>query len=582
MFDIIIEGAKVIDGSGGSPYSADIGIKGDRIEAIGNFSENGAKDRIRAHGKTVCPGFIDVHSHADLTYFRPDHSTLLEPLVRQGITTFVGGNCGMALAPLTKENWEGQKTYLEVFTQMEFEKDVRWSDMASFLDYLEKDGIVMNTAMLAPHGMIRISALDLSRALASPEQLSDMQNILAECLEGGAIGLSTGLQYFPGSCSDTRELVELGKVLKKYDGIFVSHMRSYTKSTLPNAIEEVVTVARENQIKAQISHIYTVPWFGRAHVQVMNALRFLANHSDVAVKVFPESLLLSGASNTLKIIDEHRKSGLDIGADLTPVTGGFTHLLAFYPPWALEGTREDVMERLADSALRAQMKKDIEEGEPRWDHRGRNDWSLNIIKLLGWSSVQIMAVHSEKNRKYEGRRFVDIAREEGRDPFDVMCDLLLEEEGRVLVIASLGRPDDELTEKMKIIPALLDSSISIVTDAVLLGVGKPSFLFYGCFPKIVGRYVYDMKVISLEEAIKRFTSLPAAQLNIRDRGLIKEGYYADMLIIEPESFRTKATFDDPKHFPQGLEMVMINGKIVLKDGKYDPQIKPGKVLRRQG
>jgi len=227
MFDLIIENASVVDGSGEEPFTADIGIAGDRIEEIGDLTGVEAAARLDASGKTVCPGFIDVHSHADLALFREDHAEILSPLVRQGITTYVGGNCGMALAPITEEHKDGLQMYLEVFTQMDFEKSVRWDSMASFMDMMDAEGMLLNCAMLAPHGMMRISACGLETRLATGDEVARMRRSLEESLEAGAFGLSTGLQYFPGNQSDTEELVELGKSVAKYGGIFTSHLRSY-------------------------------------------------------------------------------------------------------------------------------------------------------------------------------------------------------------------------------------------------------------------------------------------------------------------------------------------------------------------
>jgi N-acyl-D-amino-acid deacylase len=576
--DYILEDALVVDGSGGLPYQADVGIKGETIQALGDLRQVEAARRVDASGKVVCPGFIDVHSHADLTLFREDQADLLAPLVRQGITTFVGGNCGMALSPITRENIEGIRTYLEIFTQMDFDHDIHWDSTAGFMEYVEAKGLLLNAALLAPHGVMRISAAGLSDRLCRPEEIALMQRLLKECMEAGAFGLSTGLQYFPGNQSDTAELVELASVLKPYEGIFTSHLRSYTSTTLGRAIEEVAEVARANDIRGQVSHIFSVPWFGPAHRPALAGLKWLANHADLALRLVPRPLLDMEMNRILADLEKARTRGARMGMDVMPTTAGFTHLLAFFPPWALAGDREAVTKRIMDPAVRREMLADIEQGKPTWPHRGKNDWSLNIIRQLGWDAVTVMAVHSEKNKHMEGRTFVEIGADQGKHPFDAMCDLLLEEDARVLVFESLTEPDDAFTEHYTF-PALRDPQTMVSTDTILLGMGKPSYLFYGCYPKFIHRYVYEKGLLDLPGAVARCTSLPAAYFDIAWRGQVKEGYFADLLLLDVEDFRTEAVFRRPDVYPQGLEMVFINGRMAVENGEVVPGALAGRMLR---
>ena len=579
MFDVIIDNAEVLDGSGQESYRADIGIKGEKIEKIGNLATAKAKKRVDAAGRTVCPGFIDVHSHADLAFFKQDHAAVLSPLVHQGITTFVGGNCGMALAPITREHNAGQRMYLEVFTQMDFDQDVQWTDMGSFLDHMDKKGVPLNCAPLAPHGMMRISACGLETRLARPDERAQMGRLLEECMEAGCFGMSTGLQYFPGNQSDTEELVELGAVLSKYSGIYTSHLRSYTASTLNQAIGEVAEISSRNEIRGQVSHIFSLPWLGRIHAPALKVLKWLVKHDEVAHRTIPNFLITAEMSKILKDLDKCRAQGAQIAMDVMPTTAGFTHLMAFFPSWALAGGREDIIARISDKTIREEMRKDIDEGVPAWPHRGKNDWSLNIMRQMGWDAVTVMAVHSEENKCLEGRRFVDIAEEQGKHPFDVMCDLLIEEDGRVLVFESMGEPDDYFTEKYTF-PALQDPQTMVSTDTILLGIGKPSYLFYGCYPKFIGRYVNEKKLVDLPSAIARCTSLPADWFGIKGRGRVEEGYYADLLLMRPDDFKTEAVFRNPEIHPEGLDMVIINGKVALDGVEYKVEELPGKMLRR--
>lgn len=579
MFDLILENATVVDGTGGQPYQADVGIGKGLIEALGDLEGSEAARRIDAGGRTVCPGFIDVHSHADLTMFREDATELLRPLVRQGITTFVGGNCGMALAPVSDENREGLKTYLEIFTQMDFDTAIRWKSMGEFMERVEEKSLLLNMALLVPHGMLRISALGLEDRPADAGAMGMMRRQLEESMQAGAFGLSTGLQYFPGLFSDTEELVKLSEPLSRYGGIFTSHLRSYTSTTLGRAIDEVGEVSRANGIRGQVSHIFSIPWTGPVHPLALRALKWMCRHPETTLKLAPHFALDASMNVVLKRLEKNREAGADIAMDIMPTTAGFTHLLAFFPPWVLTGDRRKVVERISDPGTRREILRDIEKGRPAWPHSGRNDWSLNIMRQMGWDAVTVMAVHSEKNRHLEGRLFTDIAEERGMHPFDVMCDLLIEEEGQVLVFESMSEPDDAFTERYTF-PALQDPGTMITTDTLLMGVGKPSYLFYGCYPKFFGRYVNDMKLLDLPEAVRRCTSLPADFFGIKGRGLVREGYRADLLVMDAEGFRTEAVFREPERFPTGLDTVIINGVPVVEGGEVVPGRLAGSMLRK--
>ncbi len=569
----------VIDGTGREPYRADVGVSGGVIEKIGDLGESEAARRIEVQGRVVCPGFVDVHSHADLSMFREDAAELLQPLVRQGITTFVGGNCGMSLAPITDENCDGLKTYLEVFTQMDFDAAISWKSMGEFMEHVDDKGLLLNMALLVPHGMLRISALGLEDRPADTGAMEMMKWLLEESMEAGAFGLSTGLQYFPGLFSDTAELVELAEPLPRYGGIFTSHLRSYTSTTLGKAIDEVGEVARANGIRGQVSHMFSVPWAGPVHSIALKGVKWMCNHPDLALRITPGFALDMSMNVVLKQLEGNRKAGADIAMDLMPTTSGFTHLLAFFPPWALVGGREKVLARISDPELRKEMLRDIEKGKPTWPHSGKNDWSLNLIRQMGWDALTVMAVHGERNKHLEGRRFIDIAEEQGKHPFDVMCDLLIEEDGKVLAFESMSEPDDAFSERYTF-PAIQDPHTMISTDTILMGMGKPLYLFYGCYPKFIGRYVNEKKMVELPEAVRRLTSLPAQFFGIEKRGMVKEGYYADLLLMDPGAFSTEACFRDPERYPEGLDTVIINGTMVVEGGEPVPGALAGRMLRK--
>lgn len=576
MPDCIIKNGTVITGTGDKGFAADVAITGDRIEAIEpRIAANGSLI-VDARGKVVCPGIIDPHSHADLTIHKPDQAKLLEPLVRQGITTFVGGNCGLSMAPLSTENHDEVKMYLEGFTASELEGNVTWSDTAGFMEHLEKNGMVMNCALLAPHGLLRIDAMGMDARAADNDEIRRMCRELETCMDAGCLGLSTGLQYMPGLQSETRELVHLGRTLKKYDGIYTSHLRTYMNE-FPRAIDELVTVARENDIRAQVSHLFWVPDLGPMGPIIRyfaGLLIDLSRYWTLPAKLDAE------IEKQVERVVAMRKKGLSIGMDVMPTTTTFTHLMAYFPPWVLEGDKEDVARRLLSKKARARMKRDIESGNMVWPHTGDNAWSLNLFRILGWDCTRIMSVVSEKNKHLEGRRISDIANQRGMHPFDVACDLLVDEEARVLVFSSLGRPEDNFTEQ-SLFAAFKHPEVAISTDTILMGFGKPSHLFYGAYPKFFSRYVRDKKMMPLETGVRKVTGLPAEHFGLKQRGFLREGYFADILIFDPKTISPNVDFFNPVGRPSGIEHVFINGRHILDGGNFNPDPMPGRLLKRE-
>ena len=575
MPDTIIKNGTIVDGTGREAYVADLAVTGDRIEAIGNLNGAGAAEVIDATDRVVCPGIIDVHSHADLSVYRRDHHQLLEPLVRQGITTFVGGNCGMGLAPVGKKHPKLIQEYVEAFTAFDFSKVVEWDTTGEFLDELEKRGVLLNCAMLAPHGLLRIDAQGFEGRPASDDEINEMKHSLEECLEQGAVGMSTGLQYFPGLKSETRELVELGRVLKKYDTIFTSHIRSYS-NTLPLAVGEVLEVAQTNDIPAQISHIFFVPDLGVAGPALRKLVAWLASLSQYWTVPIP---LDGDIAKQLRRLDDMRTKGVNVLMDVMPTTTGFTHLLAFFPPWALKGSLDDVKERLGNQEQRARMLHDILKGKMIWPHLEDDAWTLNLFRLMGWTCVRIMSVISEKNKHLEGMQLTQIAREQRKHPFDAACDLLLEEDCKVLIFESMAQPEDNFTERSSF-AAIRHPETPITTDTILMGFGKPSYLFYATYPKFFGRYVREKKMLSMETAVRKVTGVPAQHFKLKHRGELKENYFADILIFDPETIAPGATFMDPEHFPIGIDHVFINGAHVVDGDTANISERHGRVLRR--
>ena len=581
MADIIIRDGTIIDGTGRKGFSADVVIEKDKITMIGEARDIPATRVIDAKDRVVCPGFVDIHTHADLSIYRDDHPDIFEPLIRQGITTFMGGNCGIGLAPVDKnKNLDAQKMYLEGFTSMDFEQVLQWSSVDDYLTFLAKKGVALNMGLLCPHGILRLQTMGQKDTFAREDDIRHMAGTLNQAMEEGTFGLSTGLQYFPGLYSNTKELVELGKELSRYDGRFCSHIRSYTTNTISKAIDEVVEVARANDIHAQISHIFALPWAGSMHTSFLKIVRFLAKHHRFANAVLPDFLVQEDMSKVMRILNKEQARGTRIGMDVMPTTTGFTILAAFLPPWCLTVSKETMEGRGTDPNVRKRIIDAIEKGIPTWPHNDENTWSLNLLKLLGYESVHIMATASEKNKHLEGKSLVEIARENNKHPVDAALDLILEEDGGVLAFFSPADPEDPFTIRSTY-PALKHPAVAVVTDTVLMGFGKPSYLFYGCYPKFLGDYVRDKELLGLETAIQKCTSLPAENMGLKNRGLIAENAFADIVIFDPETIGTDADFLNPCVYPKGLDYTIINGKPVWDKGVYDRESLAGHVLRRE-
>lgn len=574
MYDIIIRNGKIVDGSGRAGFFGDLGIIDERITFVGKRDGAVGQREIDATGKTVCPGIVDIHSHADLTLYRDDHYKILEPLIRQGITTFIGGNCGMAMAPISEKHRQGIKDMLEAFTRIDFENVVQWRKMGEYFDFVEKQGLLLNAGILVPHGILRINAVGLEERFATEDELKEMERLLSESLEAGAIGLSTGLQYFPGSHSNTDELVKLGRVVRKFNGIYASHLRSYS-STLGMAIGEIIEIAQKAEIPAQISHIFWVPDLGFAGPFVRRVVRGAAWLSKYYTLPIPLDVVVS---KQIVRLEKMKEKGIYVGMDVMPTTTGFTHLLAFFPPWVLTGNRETILDRLKSRKMRNKMLKSIEKGKTVWPHIEGDSWSLNLFKIMGWECARIMAVDTDKNKRYEGRSIISIAREMKKHPLDIACDLLIEENGKVLIFESMAEPDDNFTERSMFAP-IKHPEVAVSTDTILMGFGKPSPLFHSCYPKFISRYVREKKMLPLETAIRKITSLPAKNAGVRDRGLLKENFYADILIFDFERIAPKGDFFDSEVFPDGIHYVIINGKIVLEEGNFNPFPLSGKLIR---
>jgi N-acyl-D-amino-acid deacylase len=573
--DTIIRNGLVVDGTGSAGRTADVVIRGGVIAEIAPGMKAKARRVIDASGKIVAPGFIDIHSHADFLVHAKNHDEILKPLVMQGITTFVGGNCGFSTSFIPKEHRDESLAYLEKLSLKKMDSEIQWRNPDQLMKKVQRQGLLLNMGLLVGHGSLRIAAAGSVNRLLEREEQRRMERYLATCLDMGCLGLSTGLQYYPGSQSDTAELVSLGAVLKRHGGIFTSHLRSYSH-TLDLALEEVLTVGRENGIPVQVSHLYWQP-YTRGMAGIMKGIIKLGSFAYNTLKIpIP---IERGLQSKLGILDRAAAGGVDVHFDQLPTAQGFTELLAFLPPYVHEGGRAAALKRLTDPAFRKRVQHDLEHAEPDWPHRDGATWSFNYIRMTGWGGLRVMAVTRDTNKWMEGKTFPEIGTLTKRSSMDALADLLIDEKGQVLVFHTPTRPDDPFVER-SLWAAFTHPLFVPATDTILLPYGRPAHVFYDCFPRFIKLFVRERRMLGIEEAVHKSTALPARIMGIRGRGELRKGAFADIVIFDLNEIDTKATFHVPDIFPTGIETVIINGEEVVSDGRFNKGVRAGSIIRK--
>lgn len=522
-YDLIVEGGVVLDGCGNPWFKADVGVLGDRIEAIGQLSNAPAERRIDARGLIVAPGFIDLHSHSDFTLLVDPRA---ESKIRQGVTTEVIGNCGSSAAPQNKE----VRAYRERFMRTRLGEDFQfdWETMSDYMEKLESQGIALNVVPLIGHGTVRQNVMGFDDRAPTPEELEEMKKLVAESMRDGAWGLSTGLIYSPGCYAGTEEIVELAKVVARYGGIYASHIRG-EGDTLLEALREAIEIGERAGIPVEISH-------------------FKASGKRNWGKT----------KESLSLVEEARRRGIDITFDQYPYTASSTGLAAYLPDWVHVGGAEAMLERLKNPEERRKIKEDPAVSE--------RDWSI------------IMVVVSPRHPEYEGMRISEIAERMGKDPLDAVMNLLLEEEGQTWIV-SFDMSEEDVQRVMRSPSMIVGSDGRAVSPRGILGMGKPHPRYYGTFPRVLGRYVRKLGVLTLEEAVRKMTSAPARRLGLWDRGILRPGFKADIAIFDYDTIIDTADFMDSHRFPKGIEYVIINGAVVIQEGEHTGAL-AGRVLRR--
>ena len=545
MFDIIIKNGRVVDGTGNPWFKTDVGIKEGKIQKIGIIDASEGETVISAEGLVVSPGFIDIHSHADFILPLANHIDILAPLVEQGITTLVTGNCGLSPFPVNPTKLDLLKGYTEFFQGGKLSWD--WETTAEYLDNLSASGSVFNVVPLVSHGAIRIAVMGFDAGEPSPTQMKEMQSMVSDAMEEGAFGLSAGLIYAPGMYASTDELIAITKSLIPFQGVFTCHVRGSSETGL-DATKEIIRIARENRIPVEHSHMEA---FGAPN--------------------WPQ------IDETIRLHDQARAEGLDVTFDVIPYTAANTTLTACFPPYAFEGGINKFIERLKDPKQREQLRFDIENMISEWPTWRPGTWPHNIARNTGWKNIWLLWSPSDKNVKYFGKSFVEIGNFQKKKPFDAVADLLIEENGAALALYIGVSGDLDNYEGLHKI--LCHPNGAINTDAILTGRGMPHPAAYGSYPRVLGQYVREQKLMRLEEAVRKMTSLSSRRFNIHDRGLIKLGMWADITIFNADTIRDNATYLKPDTPPTGIEWVLINGDIVVEKGKLQTKARPGQVLR---
>jgi len=524
-FDLIVKNGRIVDGSSNPWFRADIGIKDGKIVKIGKIDEKTAEKIIDAKELIVTPGFIDMHAHDDLIFFKDPSN---KPKLQQGVTTVVIGNCGISPAPINKNTLEVLKAYTGILG-----KDINfdWTSYGEFLDKLEAlEELGTNVAGLIGHGTVRIAVMGIEVRDPTEEELEEMKKLVAHSMEEGAFGMSTGLIYPPGVYSKTEELIELSKVVAEYEGYYATHMRDEA-DRLIEAVKEAIRIGREAGVSVEISH---------------HKAAGKANWGKIR--------------ETLKLIERAREEGIDVTADAYPYTAGSSYLAAILPPWAHEGGEKKLKERCRDPKTREEMKRFIEE---------RTDWQ-NFIKEAGWENIVL--AYSPNYPGFIGKSILEISKEWKKNPYDVVFDIIAEDgTSAEMIIFMMDEKDMEIV--------ISHPYVMIGTDGLDTGEGNPHPRAYGTFPRVLGVYVRDKKLMFLEEAIRKMTSLPAQRLGLKDRGLIKEGFWADIVIFDPKKIKDNATYQNPRGKPEGIEYVIVNGVISIEKRQLSGE-NGGRVLRK--
>lgn len=533
QFDVLIKNGRIIDGSGRAGYNADVGIKGQRIARIGSLANATAAKILDAGGLVVAPGFIDMLGQSE-TYLLIDPRGMSK--VMMGVTTEITGE-GESIAPINDRQIKEQEDFLK-----RFNLTIDWRTLDEYFKRLEKQRTGLNLGTFVGATQIREYVVGYENRPPTPAELETMKKLVADAMRDGALGLSTSLQYIPARFATTDEIVELAKVAKQFGGIYATHQRSEANA-LDESLQEVFEIARRAGIPAEIWHLKTA---------------YKKNWGRM-----PE---------ILKKIQDARARGLDVTADIYPYVAGSTALSACLPPWAQEGGLEKMLSRLRDPATRERIKREISE-----DHK---EWENIYLGSGGPSGILIGSVVNRELEPWQGKRVSEIAEEQKKGPLDALLDFILADHAQTGAIYFMMSEDDMRAAMRAPFVSFCTDSGSRATDGPLAG-SKSHPRGWGSYPRILGRYVRDEKLISLEEAIHKMTGGPATRVGLKNRGLLREGDFADVTVFDPKTVIDRATFESPNQYPVGIEYVLVNGEISVEKGQRTSAL-AGQVLRGPG
>jgi N-acyl-D-aspartate/D-glutamate deacylase len=544
-FDLLLRGGTIVDGTRAPRRRADVGIRGSLVVAIGpDLPTDGARRVIECGGRIVAPGFVEIHSHADFVLTHPAHGRILRGFHHQGVTTLVVGNCGYGAAPCVPEHEEE----LARVTGFLRPKGAGWGwrDHAAYLEALEGEGVAFNVGALAAHGPIRLAVTGLARRTTTAEEQRAMRREVERALDAGVLGMSAGLMYLPGAFADTDELVELARPLARRGRLFVAHTRNLSHLVV-RAVDELIEIGRRAQVAVHHSHLVTS---GRRNFHLMD--RCLAH---------------------LHAAD---RSGVDVAFDVLMHTGGNSTIDILFPPWITAGGWDEVARRLEDERARAELRRVVEGSQPVWPPWEHGGWCENLPLDLGWDALRLLSSPTGRNVDVVGLTFAEIGARWGTDGFEAACRIAREEAGgaSIAMLGQSGFEDDERPLRA----ALTDELSSVISDAIVRPDlhGSPSA--WGTAPRLLGRYVRELGLLDLETAIHKLTAKPARRVGI-DRGHLREGAIADIVVFDPATVIDRATFTDPIAAPEGIEHVLIGGTFVIEAGEHRDDVRPGVVLR---
>jgi len=527
--DLAIENGLIVDGSGSPWYRANIAVKNDNILAVSPLHIRDARQVIDANGLVVSPGFIDMHSHSDLTLLAGADA---QSKIRQGVTTEVIGNCGESAAPLEGKAVEATQSYAS-----EYGLKVTWSSLSEYMNRLERRGVVLNVACLIGHGTVRTCVMGFQNRAPTRIEMRRMRELVATSMRQGAFGISSGLFYVPGCYAKLDELVVLAREAARFGGFYASHIRNESDG-LENAIDEALAVGTKADIPVQPSHHKAC---GKA------------NWGKI--------------KRTLQNMAVARKNGLDVTVDVYPYTAYNTSLSAAIPPWAHEGGTERLIDRLRNPAIRKKLKKQMRRGARNWE---------SMAKGASWD--RFMISDFPERPTLLGKTIQQISEMRGCDPYDAIFDMLIEGNAMVSVIVEdMNEQDVQLVLQSPL--SMIGSDGYSISTRGPLGKGKPHPRSFGTFPRVLGRYVRRKHILRLEDAIRKMTAFPANKLGLGDRGLLRQRMKADIVIFNPSTIADTATYLKPQSFPVGIEYVVVNGRLAVAKGKYLRRLN-GRVLRK--